>query len=367
MLQRAAMDPIERVILILIDGFGWKFLEKYKDKYPFLKQFFNNGIVSKLTSQFPSTTAAHITTLCSNQVVGEHGIYEWFIYEPLLERVVAPLLYKFAGSAGSLEKVISPAEFFPEGLFFKELQKHKISCKVFQQEMIANSTYSKWMFNGAERVAYKSWPHALKLLKEHLRSPGLFYLYFGDFDTESHHHGVLSPEVERALDRCFLELEANLMNSQLPESTALLVTADHGMTDIHPSTTVYLNQKFPHLEGKLKKGADGHVLSPAGSCRDFFLHVQPQYLMEVFNELKAELDEIAWVCLTSELIDKGFFGPNGISPRCQSRMADIAIIAKGPHSIWWYEKDRFEQNFYAMHGGLTPDEMETIFLFLAYP
>lgn len=351
----------DRVVLLLIDGFGWKFLEKYKDKYPFLKRFYEKGIVSKLTSQFPSTTAAHITTLCSNQIVGEHGIYEWFMYEPLLERVVAPLLYSYAGDkkVGSLDGILSPAEFLPQRFFFKELQKHDIPCKIFLQETIVNSVYSKWMFDGTERVAYKDWPQAIKLLKENLELPGFFYLYFGDFDTEAHHHGVNSSEVEKALDRCFHELEKLSLSS----STALLVTADHGIIDIHPSTTVYLNQKFPTLESKLEKGADGHVLAPAGSCRDFFLHVQPRYLMEVFNELKEGLQDIAWVCLTSELIERGFFGPKGISPQCQKRMADIALITKGSHSIWWYEQGRFEQKLFAMHGGLTPDELETIFLF----
>ena len=358
--------PYRQVILILIDGFGWKFLEKYKHRYPFLKRFFEQGIVSQLTAQFPSTTAAHITTLCSNQTVGEHGIYEWFMYEPLLDRIVAPLLYTFAGDkkVGALETVLAPATFFPEGLFFKQLQKHKITCTVFQQEMIANSIYSKWMFDGAERISYKSWPQALNLLKAHLSSPGLFYLYFGDFDTAAHRYGTASPKIDKVLDSCFLELEAILMSGGLPPSTALLVTADHGMIDIHPSTTVYLNQKFPDLEHKLKKGADGHVLSPAGSCRDYFLHVQPPYVMEVFNELKTALQEIAWVALTSDLAQQGFFGPTGVSQRCMTRMGDIAIIAKGSRSIWWYEKGRFEQTLYAMHGGLTPDELETMLLFL---
>ena len=354
----------ERVIFILVDGFGWKFLEQHQGRYPFLNRFFEQGVVSKLTSQFPSTTAAHITTLCSNQVVGEHGVYEWFMYEPLVERVIAPLLYTYAGDkkVGSLADVIGPDEIFPQGFFFKELQKHGIPCTIFQTESIANSIYSKWMFEGAKRVGYNDWPHALTLLKEHLHSPGLFYLYFGDFDTEAHHHGVNSPACVKALDRCFHALEASL--KELPASTALVMTADHGMIDINPLTTVYLNQRFPTLAAKLKKGSDGHALAPAGSCRDFFLHVEPNHLMDVFKELQEALHESAWVCLTSELIERGFFGPNGISSRCQNRLGNIALIAKGSNSFWWYEKGRFEQTLHAMHGGLTPDELETIFLFL---
>jgi predicted AlkP superfamily pyrophosphatase or phosphodiesterase len=218
--------PTERVVLLLIDGFGWKFFEKYKDKYPFLKRMSEECVVSKLTSQFPSTTAAHITTLCSNQPVGQHGIYEWFIYEPSLERIVAPLLYSYAGDkkVGSLDGTLNAQEFFPESLFYKQLQKHKINTTIFQQDVIADSIYSKTMFCGADRIACRDWKEAIKQLKDHLHKPGFFYLYFGDFDSESHHHGVTSSEVERALDRCFRELETIVF----PSSTTFIMTADHG-------------------------------------------------------------------------------------------------------------------------------------------
>lgn len=354
------------VIIILIDGFGWRFLEKYKDRYPFLQRFYAEGIVSKLTSQFPSTTAAHLTTLASNMPVGEHGIYEWFLYEPEVQRVVAPLLYTFAGDKKSLEPALAPEKLLPKGLFFKELQEHKMGCRVFQQESISDSVYSRWMFGGAERVGYKKWADVLQAVTENSHTRGLSYLYFGDFDTQAHRHGIDSPEVEKALEMCFNELENWLASGDLPKSTALIVTADHGMIEISPKTTIYLNERFPDLESKLKKGADGHVLAPAGSCRDFFLHVEPSHIMNVYKELKDELKDVAWVCLTAELIMRGFFGSKGISERCRSRMADLCIIAKGTNSIWWNEPGRFEQKLFAMHGGLTREEMETIFLFLSF-
>ncbi len=352
----------ERVILILIDGFGWKFLEKHQSRYPFLTQFFKEGIVSKITSQFPSTTAAHITTLCSNQEVGQHGIYEWFIYEPLLDRVVAPLPYVFAGdkNGGALASKMDPARFFPKAHFFEELQKQGIPSIVLQHSSIAHSIYSTRMFQGAHCVGYKNWRQALTLLEKHLQSPGFFYLYYGDFDSQAHRHGFESPQAIQALDRCFQGLEGF---STVGGSTALIVAADHGMIDVHPETTFYLNEQMPELEKSLKKGADGRALVPAGSCRDFFLHVNPPELMEVQNKLELALKEIAWVCPTTQLIQEGFFGSLPPSDRFQERVGNLAILAKGSHSIWWHEKGRFEQNFHAMHGSLTPDEMETIFLF----
>jgi hypothetical protein len=45
-------------------------------------------------------------------------------------------------------------------------------------------------------------------------------------------------------------------------------------------------------------------------------------------------------------------------------VGNLVILPYEHEAIWWYEKGRFEQHFYAAHGGLTRKEMETIFLFL---
>jgi hypothetical protein len=95
----AGLDPRpERVVLILIDAFGWRQVERFAD-HPLLGRVREEGVLSKLTSQFPSTTAAHITTLASGLPVGAHGVYEWFLYEPTIDRLVAPLLYTYAGES----------------------------------------------------------------------------------------------------------------------------------------------------------------------------------------------------------------------------------------------------------------------------
>src|SRR3990167_11096856 len=87
----------QKVLFLFIDSFGWKWWDQYKNKYPFLKRFLEKGVVSKLTSQFPSTTAAHVTTIHSGLEPGQSGIYEWFYYEPLVGRIIAPLLFSYAG------------------------------------------------------------------------------------------------------------------------------------------------------------------------------------------------------------------------------------------------------------------------------
>jgi predicted AlkP superfamily pyrophosphatase or phosphodiesterase len=356
----------DRVVLILIDGFGWNFLEKNHEKYPFLSRFFRKGIVSKITSQFPSTTAAHITCLTTGLEVGQSGVFEWFYYEPLLDRVIAPLLYSFAGDkkVGSLQSMITPDKLLPATTIFQKLQKSNIHSYIFHHESIANSTYSNWMFRGGEIIPYHDYSDCMRKVISKMEHKGLFYVYIGDVDAESHRHGIDSKETHKAIENCFNALEELFWKKHTAHpKTAFILTADHGMTPIDPKTTVYLNQAVPKLEPYLKKGRDGHVLAPAGSCRDYFVYVQNDKVQEVKKMLQTALEGQALVCETAELIEEGFFGSKPVSNDFLKRVGNLVILAYGNNSIWWYEKGRFEQKFFAMHGGLTREEMETIFLF----
>src|SRR5689334_1231077 len=60
-----------KVVLLFLDGFGWRFFERYAEKYRFLRTIASQGVVSKLTSQFPSTTAAHVTCIHTGLDVGQ--------------------------------------------------------------------------------------------------------------------------------------------------------------------------------------------------------------------------------------------------------------------------------------------------------
>ena len=87
----------DKVILLFVDGFGWQFFQQFAEKYPFLKTFLKHGVVSQMTSQFPSTTAAHVTCLHTGLPVGQSGVYEWNYYEPLVDDIITPLLFSYAG------------------------------------------------------------------------------------------------------------------------------------------------------------------------------------------------------------------------------------------------------------------------------
>jgi predicted AlkP superfamily pyrophosphatase or phosphodiesterase len=86
----------DAVILLFIDGFGWRFLEPRLAHYPALQRLAQSGVVSKLTSLFPSTTSAHVTCIHTGLPPAQSGVYEWFQYEPSLDRMIGTLMFNLA-------------------------------------------------------------------------------------------------------------------------------------------------------------------------------------------------------------------------------------------------------------------------------
>lgn len=366
-------EEYDAVVLFLVDGFGWRFFEKYRDKYPLLKRFFEEGIASKITSQFPSTTANHVTCMSTGLSVGESGVYEWFYYEPKVDRMIAPLLFSFAGDKGDatlLKTGIAPEEFYPRRTFYQELQEVGVSSYVLQQESIAHSPYSRVMFQGAQQLPFTHFKEGLEQIVELCAKPtphkSYFYLYVGDIDAMGHRHGVDSPQFEKAVEQCWSELEEFFWKKMrgLKQKIACIAIADHGMTSVDPRTTCFLNEELPSIKEYIKKNRQGDLLVPAGSCRDFFLHIREECLEEVQEKLQKYLGARAAVYLTRELIEQGFFGTGTLSQTFLDRVGNLVILPFEGESVWWRERHRFDQHFYGAHGGLTREEMETIFLFI---
>src|SRR5262249_38880427 len=69
------------VVHVVVDGFGWHLFQQFAHRLPFLARLVERGRCSPITAQFPSTTAAHLTTLHTGLDVGQSGVHEWFYYE----------------------------------------------------------------------------------------------------------------------------------------------------------------------------------------------------------------------------------------------------------------------------------------------
>jgi predicted AlkP superfamily pyrophosphatase or phosphodiesterase len=363
-----ASGNYDAVVLFLIDGFGWRFYERFQDA-SFIKRIAKHGRIEKLTSQFPSTTAAHLTTIHTGLPVGQSGVHEWYYYEPLTDTIIAPLLFSHAGGSKERDTLkasgIQPASLYPRGVFYPQLRRMGVTPHVFGSNEYTPSTYSNVVMDGAELRSFKTLTESLVnlgLLIEEQTYPTFIHLYFDKIDSLGHEYGPTAPQTEAEIETFLLMMEHYFERIFKGKKRILfLMTADHGQSEVDPATTTYLNTD-PHFAGVerfIKTNRQGKLLVPAGSARDVFLYIRDDMLDEAQNFLVKRLEGKADVVKTEYLMENGYFGAE-ISSRFRERVGNLVILPYQYESVWWYEKDKFEMKFYGHHGGLTPQEMETI-------
>lgn len=354
----------DAVVLFLVDGFGWRFFEKLQDA-PFLKRLTKNGNVEKLTAQFPSTTSAHVTTIHTGQPVGKSGVYEWFYYEPQLDRIISPLMFSFAedNERDTLKGIIKGKKLYPNQTLYQELAKNGVESHVFGVRDHTPSTYTNVVTKGAKLHGFRTLPEALinlGMLLDAVERPAFINFYFSNIDGICHRYGPNAPQTEAEIEAYLLFMDFFFTRVFHGKKKVLfLMTADHGASEVDPKTTVFLNKdkRFAGIERFIKTNQDGKLIVPAGSARDMFLYIKEEMLDEAQGFLASRLRDKAEVVTTEWLIKNGYFGPV-ISRKFRERVGNLVILPHRYESVWWYEKDVFEQNFYGHHGGLTPQEME---------
>jgi hypothetical protein len=352
----------DRVVLVLVDAFGWRFFERHA-AHPLLRRFADDGVVVRLSSQFPSTTAAHLTTLYTGAPVGVTGIYEWFMYEPGLERIVAPLLFSYAGDSTRgtlLADGVSPDALFPFETVAQRLAAAGVASFAFQDAAFTPSPYSAAMFRGATLQGERSLAAMLAGVAAAVGTitPSYGLVYDGSVDMAGHVHGPSSAQFDARIEAVLTAIGEQLLPrlARLGGSTLLLLTADHGQVDIDPAATIRVNRAWPGISRHLRVGRDGRPLAPAGSTRDLFLHVRDESVETVCDHLGRVLAGRAEVHPAADLVAAGLFGD--VTPRLLERLGTVVVLPYVGETTWWADP-RFEVGWRGGHGGLSPDEVDT--------
>src|SRR6185295_1234627 len=238
----------QRVVLVLLDAFGWPFFTRHGD-HPLLRRL---DAVVPLTTQFPSTTTAHVTTLHTGVALGEHGLYEWNVYEPSLDALITPMLFCYAGDAARdtlLRAGVEPSLLWPsEPTFYERLARAGVAAHVFGPATFTPSTVDGVLARGADihpMIDLTSGLAALGATLHAADAPAYAYFYWDEVDATGHQHGPSSSRFAAAAERCLDALEVGLR--ALPEGTLVLLAADHGQVDVDPATTVYVNEAWPEI------------------------------------------------------------------------------------------------------------------------
>jgi predicted AlkP superfamily pyrophosphatase or phosphodiesterase len=331
----------ERVALVLLDALGLELLTREQD-HPLMRRL----QIMPLDSQFPSTTAAHVTTMHLGQPVEQHGLYEWRVLEPTLDEVIVPLRFRRDTSDidAELDGRLNPRALIDSTTLYESLATRSA---VVGALTINGSPFNRAATAGARLITAETLDQSLELLARAMRAdPGLGYgyVYWPQIDAVGHRHGPSSPQF-RAAARSALDAIASHISEFHRNGVTVLVTADHGQSDVHPDRVDYLDGLWPELSEHLTQRA-------AGSCRDVFLHVENGTVDHVIEQLSARLDGRAHVCRAIEL----FTDPG---PKLLARLGDVAVLPADGREAWLKATASVKTWNLGQHGGRTSTETAT--------
>lgn len=357
----------DTVIVVVLDGFGWSLFERSATRDVHLGRLLDEAVCSKLTSCFPSTTTACMSSFFTGRSHLDTGMYEWTYYHQATGGIVCPLLYSHGEDAFNLKRrgtLAGPTRTFPlplpEGPIYRRLATAGVTSYAFLPEAYADSPFSVAALTGATVQPYGSLGHGLKELMELAALPNArrryLTFYYPAVDGLSHSYGPYSDEVGASVSEFFAVFMAALEELPCNGNTLLLLTADHGQTTVDPGSVVFIDRDVPEVLPLLRRGESGSPFVPSGSPRDFFLYVEDDAVAEATSTLSRALAGAASVYRTNDLIESGLLGTHSPSDAFLQSVGNVVILPDSGRGVFWYGDGRYHEKTPGLHGGLSPEE-----------
>ena len=358
-------DGSDKFVLVIIDGFGFDQWLRYYRGHEFFGRLTERGAVSSLTAVFPSTTANAITTVNTGLTPQEHGLPEWFVYFREIDMIINTVHFKPLGSRRNdelLEMGVDPKVLYDGDTIYQKMKNEDVKTFTFIDKAIAQSVYSRLVFNGSTiRDAVRT-SDLIVNLRKHLEKedgPAFYYVYLGSLDSVGHRYGPFTEEYGAELSSLSFQLHRQLIEKisrKAAKECLLCITADHGQVNVDPKKTFYLN-RYSRLVQSFQKSSEGNVIFPTGSPRDVFLHVKPDNVKEACEFLSGKLGGRAEIMETEEAFEMGLFGTGESHREFFSRMGNVLVLPHNNFTVWYEHPEGRKFDLLGHHGGLTGGEM----------
>jgi len=305
------LPAVERAVVIVVDGLGAHPLKARAGHARFLAQRLTRA--TTMTSGFPTTTAAALTSLCTGTTPGQHGMVGYTVLDPATDRVFNQL----SGWKGDPD----PSRWQRCPTVFETARADGIAAFAIGPERYRSSSFSAAILSGAEYVGAKSIEQRFSAARRILDGGGrsICYLYVPELDIASHAHGWESDAWLAALEE--LDARVSAFAGELRRHEAALTTADHGVLDV-PINSHVLFDTVPEL-------VDG-VRHVAGDPRCLQLHLGPDASADDAAALAQRWEQSegarSWVATRAQAVDAG---PGG------SVRLSIRRSCRGSETCWW--------------------------------
>ncbi len=345
-LGSAQLAGARKIINLIVDGLGVKQLERHV-RSGRGTAFLAARPYRAISTVFPATTAAAITTLTTGASPAEHGILGWHLnlhdlgmvstILPATTRMGMPL----AGERFALREYLSMPSY---------VESVKCRTGLISEGDIPRSRYSLAGTRWQERFSFTR----LRGLERHVlsfarrRGAGFCHAYWPGYDSHCHDLGCYHPKTLDHLDRVDEALE-RIARRLKGAGAVLIVTADHGLVDAMPGCFVELRE--------VRGLYDCLPTLPSGDARCMHCFVRPSKVAQFLRIVKSRLSD-ACACVPGEdLLAGGAFGPGEPHPCLAARVGDFALLARDGYTFAATPRGMETRFNVANHGGMSRAEV----------
>ncbi|MHA1791918.1 MAG: alkaline phosphatase family protein [Promethearchaeota archaeon] len=346
LLSTKDIKDVKSIFLIIIDGLGYNYFKKHCHKSGLMDK-----LKGKLTSVFPSTTAAAMTAYYTGLAPLNHGIPAWFTFFKELGMILKmpPVLQRLT-SKGVIYKEELAFKLLGNLSIFNHLNVHSYS--VIPLNYIGRP-YNTVMSANAQQVGYELLDQLIDRSYNILKNnPGKKFMlgYWPGLDSTVHESGLTSKvALEHVRELCdkFSSLIEKI-RATLPD-TMVIISADHGMVDSPKDKNLKLDD-YPEIQKSL-------TLPLCGEPRVPFCYIHPRERLTFLDAVKRDLGEKCELKTPGEMIDDGYFGKFTPHERFLERLGDYILILKKPFVFKDVLLGEQVTELIGYHGGLSEDEM----------
>lgn len=344
LLPPAALRDSRNVVLLVIDGLGYHYLRNSGQA-----DSFRAHLLGGLTSVFPPTTAAAITTFLTGTAPQQHGLTGWFVHFRELGDILAVLPFTSRhGGAPLSGPGLDVATFLGHTPFFDRIP---VRSHCVAPRFIAHSPFNRAHTGKSEVHAYVTLSEcfdAVTAIVQQGRDRQYVYAYWPELDALAHRHGIGSLEVENhlaELDSAFRDFLQAIAGTD----TTVLVTADHGFVDSSTESRLELAD-HPRI-------ADSLVMPLCGERRLAYCYIHPEKGRQFEAAVHEELAGKAVLWRGRDLIGAGFFGLGAPHPRLADRVGHYALAMTGNYTLQDDVPGEERYVHVGNHGGMSEAEL----------
>lgn len=317
------------VVVMLFDGMGSNALKYHLPEDSFLRRH----CTADISSVFPPTTTAAVTSIESGLTPAEHGWLGWSLYFSEIDKIVNALTNTEEGSGNQA------AEYHVAGKYLPYRNIVDIINEAGQVKAYSVSPF------GTNRVHQHD--NLYKEVKKLCSSGDRKYIYAYWYQPDScmHDKGCYSSQAGAWISAINNEVE-NLCRDL--RDSLVIVTADHG----HCNLRYEIISDHPDIAKMMERPI-------SIECRAVCFYIKPEYHDQfpcVFHEAFGE----NFMLLTrQEVFDRQLFGDGKAHPKLEELAGDFLAIAISDVGIVQHHGSN---RFLSHHAGMTEEEMTIPFI-----